>query len=234
MADSAGYAPPSAPDSPSAVRFDELRLSMPHDAIGNGPAEVGIEGVRLTLTRAGVQDLVEVLSRRVSTRSRDRIDGLLAAMDENPRLRPVHWYYASLFRVVGVRDELDISGDLVDGGLEVRARFAQTESGNLLQKLRDRARNLVTITARLHLAAVDGALHVRLDLTPDVNGLLTNLLLNGMGTRPGLSRVDDTTVRIDLAEAVEAAVGDRQPRPRLVGRLQDVQITADEAVFVLG
>jgi hypothetical protein len=67
-----------------------------------------------------------------------------------------------------------------------------------------------------------------------VNGLLTNLLLNRMGTQPGLTRVDTTTVRIDLAEMVAVAAADRQPSPRLVGRLLDVQITPEHAVFILG
>jgi hypothetical protein len=233
MADSAGNAPSLGPDLESAVRIDDLRLSLPPEVISGEAAEVDVEGVRLTVSQAGVQVLVRFLSQQVSTISRERVDGLLATMDEHPRLRPVRWYYASLFRVVGLRDELAISGILVDGGIEIRARFAQAESGNLLRQWRDRARNLATVTARLHLSAVDGALHVRLDLTPDVNKILVNLVLNGMGARPGLSRVDATSVRIDPAEAVAAAVADRRPRPRMVGRLLDVQISPEQAVFVL-
>ena len=217
-----------------AVRFDDVRLSVSPDSIGAGASEVVVEGMRLMLTSAGFQTVLADLSRQVSTVSHERIDTLLAAMDENPRLRPVRWYYASLFQVVGVRDDLAISGDLIDGGIEIRARFGQTESGNLLRQLRDRARNLVTVSARLHLAAVDGALHIRLDLTPDVNGLLTNLMLNRMGARPGLSRVDATTVRIDLAEVVAIATADRQSRLRLAASLVEVQITPEQAVFVLG
>jgi hypothetical protein len=224
----------NADSAGSAARFDELRFSVAPEAIGGEAAEIVIEGVRLTLTSAGFQTVIAELSRQVSTLSHERIDALLTAMDENPRLRPVRWYYASLLRVAGVRDELAIGGDLFDGGLEIRARFAQTESGNLLRQLRDRARNLVTVAARLHLAAVDGSLQIRMDLTPDVNGLLTNLLLNRMGTQPGLTRVDATTVRIDLVEMVAIAAADRQPRPRLVGRLLDVQITPEHAVFILG
>lgn len=218
----------------SAVRFDDLRLSVVPEGIGGEAAEIFVAGVRLTLTSAGFESVIAALAQQVSVLSHERIDGLLAAMDENPRLRPVRWYYASMFRVAGLRDELAISGDLFDGGIEVRARFAQSESGNLLRQLRDRARNLATVTARLHLAAVDGALQVRLDLSPDVNGLLTNLLLNRMGTLPGLSRVDGTTVRIDLAESVVSATADLRPRPRLVGQLLDVQITPEEMVFILG
>lgn len=218
----------------SAVRFDDLRLSIVPDGIGDEGMEIVIDGVRLTLTSAGFHAVIVALAQQVSVLSHERIDGLLAAMDENPRLRPVRWYYASLFRMAGLRDELAISGELFEGGIEIRARFVQTESGNLLRQLRDRARNLATVTARLHLAAVDGALNVRLDLAPDVNGLLANLLLNRMGAQPGLSRVDGTTVRIDLAEVVASATADRRPRPRLVGHLLDVQITPEQAVFILG
>jgi hypothetical protein len=82
--------------------------------------------------------------------------------------------------------------------------------------------------------AVDGALQIRLDLTPDVNGLLTNVLLNRMGERPGFSKIDAATVRIELAEVVAVATADRKPRPRWEGRLQDVKITPQEAVFLLG
>ena len=218
----------------SAVRFDDLRLSVVPDGTGGEIAEIVVDGVRLTLTSAGFQAVIATLAQQVSVLSHERIDGLLAAMDENPRLRPVRWYYASLFRVAGVRDDLAISGDLFNGGIEIRARFAQTESGNLLRQLRDRARNLATVTARLHLAAVGGALQIRLDLTPDVNGLLINLLLSRMGAQPGLSRVDGTTVRIDPTEVVASAMAARLPRPRLVGRLLDVQITPEQADFVLG
>ena len=201
----------------SAARFDGLRFSVSPDVAGGEGAEVVVEGVRLVMTGAGFQTVVAELSRQVSTVSRERIDGLLAAMDENPRLRPIRWYYSSLFRVAGVRDELAISGDLIDGGIEIRARFAQMESGNLLRQLRDRARNLASVTARLHLSAVNGALQVQLDLTPDVNGMLTNLLLNRMGERPGLSRVDATTVRIELAEVVANATKDRQAQAATCG-----------------
>jgi len=235
MADSAANIASSFPEAAfgDALHFDQLRFSLPIDIV-NGPEEIAIEGFHLFLTSDGFQTVVTTLSQQISMLSRERIDGLLSAMDENPRLRPVRWYYASLFRGLGLRDDLDISGLLIDGGIEIRARFAQAESGNILRQLRDRARNLATVTVRLHLSLLDGAIQARFKLSPDVNGLLTNLILDGMGARPGLTRVDASTVRIDLGEVVASATAEQRPRPRLVGRLMEMRITPEQAVAVLG
>lgn len=233
MTDSFGQAGPAQSDAASAVRFDDLRLSLAVEAL-DGAAAVVVEGVRLTVSRAAFQALVAFLSEQVSTISRERIDALLATFDEHPRLRPIRWYYATLFRVAGLRDELAIDGTLIDGGIEVRARFAQAESGSLLRQLRDRARGLATVTARLRMSAVDGALHVRLDLSPDVNGILTTLVLNGLATQPGISRVDAVTVRLDPAMVVAEATSERTPTVRLGCGLREVQIEPEQAVIVLG
>ena len=217
------------PRARDAVRIDDLRLSIP---VSSGqPVTPEIDGLRLTVTNEGLEVSLSFASGLLSTVSRARVDELLAAMDENPRLRPVRWYYASLFRVAGLRDELAISGQLIDGGLEIRARFAQVESSGLLRQLRDRARNLATVTVRLGLAAEVGSLRVRLDLSPDVNGTLAKMILNGVVERPGVTRADDTSVLVDLA-AVSAAHSDVPVV--LLGKVQGVDVTGERMVVVVG
>lgn len=214
-----------APHPPDAVRIDDLRLSLPVPT--GGTVTPDIAGLRLTVSNEGLGVVLGFASDLLTTVSRARIEELLAAMEENPRLRPVRWYYASLFRVAGLRDELAISGDLIEGGVEIRARFAQAETGGFLRQLRDRARNLATVSVRLGLTAEAGALRVRLDLSPDVNGTLARLVLNGAGDRPGIMRADDTSVLVDVGALVAA-----QPdvRVRVSGKVRRVEVTEERLV----
>lgn len=218
-----------APRPEAAIQIDDLRLSVPVPS--GGRATPDILGLTLTVTNEGLTDALSFASELLSTVSRARIDELLAAMDENPRLRPVRWYYASLFKVAGLRDALAISGDLIDGGVEIRARFAQAEPGGLFRQIRDRARGLATVTVRLGLTAEAGGVRVRLDLSPDVNGTLAKLVLNGARDRPGITRMDETSVLVDLA----GVLGARADVPvGLTGRVRRMDVSGQRLVMEVG
>ena len=218
-----------APLLPDAIRIDDLRISLP---VPSGEKVTpDILGLTLTVTNEGLAVALSFASELFSSVSRARIDELLAAMEENPRLRPVRWYYASLFKVAGLRDELAISGDLINGGVEIRARFAQAESSGLLRQIRDRARGLATVTVRMGLAAEAGGVRMRLDLSPDVNGTLAKLILNGAGDRFGITRLDETSILVDLAAVIAA----RPDVPiRLSGRVRRVDVTGERLVVHVG
>lgn len=211
------------------VRVEDVRLAVRLEA--GQPGRPELRGARVTLTTEGLNVALGFASGLLTRISRERIDGLLTAMEQTPRLRPVRWYYASLFRLGGMQDELLVSGDLFAGGMEIRVRFQREEGGGFLRQLRDRARSVATVTLRLTLAAEDGRLRARVDLSPDVGGLVTRFVLNGVARRPGVERIDDATVGIDLGALLAA---DPTVPFALAGCVRRVDIDTERAVIEIG
>jgi hypothetical protein len=181
-----------------AVRADDLSLDLPTAGPRTGARPI-LRGLTVRVTDEGLREGLTYATTVVDRLSRTKIDEFLDQLAASPWLRSFRWYYASLLRLAAIENGLDLDGELTGGRIVAHARFRSAADRGFLGQLRDLAKGAVTVTARIAPSVGDrGRLRLRLELDPDVRGSIARLILGAAAKRPGIYRVDDATVEIDV------------------------------------
>jgi hypothetical protein len=187
-----------------AVEIADLSIDLPVAGLPDSLRPV-VRGLRLTARAEALEVALVQASAVLSQISRARVEDLLDQMAASVWLRPLRPYYAMLFRLAAVENGLEVTGRLAAGAIHAQARFRSDPGASIIGQLRDRAKGAASVRLRIEPSVGDeGRLRLRIAVEPDVRGIIARAVVGAISGRPGVRRLDDATVDVDLDEALAA------------------------------
>jgi hypothetical protein len=187
-----------------AVEVADLAIDLPVAGSLESPRPV-VRGLRLTARAEAVEVALSQASAVLSRLSQARVDDLLDQMATSVWLRPLRPYYALLFRLAGVENGLEVAGGLAAGAVHAQARFSSDPEAGIFGQLRDRAKGAASVRLRLEPSVgKQGRLRLRVAVEPDVRGMIARAAVGAVAGRPGVRRLDDATIEVDVGAVLAA------------------------------